>query len=483
MVKFKSILFIIGILLGILSAAMVIPAFVDLHAGNKDWEVFATSSILSGFVSIMLIFVNREKNVVLNLREAFLLTPLSWIVLAFFAALPFYFADINLDFTRAFFESLSAITTTGATVITNLDTSPPGILIWRSILQYLGGIGIIAAATAILPMLGIGGMQLFKTESGNSNSQKFLPRATQVAANILMIYVTLSIACALLYSWCGMSGFDAINHAMTTVSTAGFSTRDASIAYFDNPKIEIVAMIFMLSGALPFVGYYKMVSGNFKSFARDSQIRFYLKFIIAIILVLSIWLSYTQEMSVIDALRYSSFNLISVITTTGYVTADYSNWGNFPMVIFFLVMFVGGCTGSSSGGLKIFRLQIALEVTASQMKQLVSPHGVFRPHFNRKSVPDTVITSVLSFFLLYALTFSISSVLLSLTGLDFLTSLSTAITTLGNVGPGLGDVTGPAKNFAALSDPALWISCLNMMLGRLEIFILIVIFSPNFWKN
>lgn len=482
MLRIRPVLFILGVLLGILSAAMIIPAIVDINYNHDDWRSFALSGVLTGFTSMLLIFANREENIVLNLRQAFILTPLSWSVLAFFAALPLYFSDIGLDFTQAFFESLSAITTTGATLMTDLDNSPPGILIWRSILQYLGGIGIIAAATAILPMLGIGGMQLFKTE-GSDGGQKFLPRATQVATMILTIYVALSIACGLLYHWFGMSGFDAINHAMTTVSTAGFSTHDASLGFYDNVNIEIIAMIFMLSGALPFVAYYRMVSGDISYFNKDSQIKFFLTFVFVMIVIMTTWVTINSPMAFSESLRYAAFNIISVITTTGYSTADYSAWGGFPLVIFFLLMAVGGCTGSTTGGIKIFRLQILFETAKSQISSLINPHGVFKPHFDGKSVSENVITAVLSYFVLFALTFSITAGMLALTGLDFMTAMSAAIATLGNIGPALGETVGPSGNYSSFSDVALWICCLNMMLGRLEIFMLLVLLHPNFWRG
>ena len=482
MLRFKPVLFILGVLLSILSVAMLIPALVDVNYNNDDWKAFASSGILTGFVSMFLIFANREENIVLNLRQAFMLTPLSWLVLALFAALPLYFADLGLDFMHAFFESLSAITTTGATLMTGLDDAPPGILIWRSILQYLGGIGIIAAATAILPMLGIGGMQLFKTETSDS-SQKFLPRATQVAATILTIYVSLSLLCALLYYWFGMSGFDAINHAMTTVSTAGFSTHDASISFFNSVEIEVVAMIFMLSGALPFVGFYKMTAGDKTFFLRDSQVKFLFALLLSLVVGMTLWLIHSKGLEIFPALRVASFNLTSIITTTGYTTADYSSWGVFPMAVFFLLMCVGGCTGSTTGGIKIFRIQILFATAKSQIMSLINPNGVFKPQFEGRSVSDNIITAVLSYFVLFALTFSVTAVLLSLTGLDFITSMSAAIATLGNIGPALGEVVGPHGNYSSFSDFALAVCCLNMLLGRLEIFMLLVMLHPNFWRG
>lgn len=482
MLRFKPVLFILGVLLGILSIAMLFPALVDVNYNNPDWKAFATSSILTGFVSMFLIFANREDNIVLNLREAFMLTPLSWAVLALFAALPLYFGDLGLDFMQSFFESLSAITTTGATAMTGLDEAPPGILIWRSILQYLGGIGIIAAATAILPMLGIGGMQLFKTETSDSN-QKFLPRATQVAGAILTIYVSLSILCALLFHYFGMSGFDAINHAMATVSTGGFSTHDSSMAYFNSPEIEVVATIFMISGALPFVGFFKVVSGDRSFFFRDSQVRFFFMFLASLIVGMTAWLVIAKGLDILPALRVSSFNLTSTITSTGFSTADYGSWGPFPMTVFFLLMCVGGCTGSTSGGIKIFRIQILFQTAKSQVVSLINPNGVFKPQFAGRSVSDNIITAVLGYFVLFALTFSITAVMLSLTGLDFITSVSAAIATLGNIGPALGEIAGPVGNYSTFSDFALAICSLNMLLGRLEIFMLLVMLHPNFWRG
>lgn len=440
---------------------------------------------------MLLIFANGDQKIVLSLRQAFLLTPLSWISIALFSALPFYFADIDLDFTRAFFEALSGVTTTGSTVMTGLDNAPPGILLWRSILQFLGGIGIIAAATAILPMLGVGGMQLFKTETSDS-SQKFLPRATQIASTILSIYLTLFAVCALLYHWFGMSWFDAINHSMTTIATAGFSTHDASMAYFENANIELVAIIFMLSGALPFVAYYKMMGGDFRSFKEDSQIKFFLTLTAILVFLVSMWVYLSgalelpwkeDDATFLDSFRYAAFNVVSIITTTGYANADYGTWGTFPVVVFFLLMSIGGCTGSTSGGIKIFRLQILYETAKAQVNRLINPHGIFRPQYHGKKVSEDIVTAVLSYFVLFALAFSTSAVILSFTGLDFLTAMSVSIATVGNIGPALGEIAGPSGNYSSLSDFALWVCCFNMLLGRLEIFILIVLLSPNFWRN
>lgn len=492
MLDIRPVLFVLGVMLCILAGAMLIPAMVDLYNLENDWRSFASSMAITAFAGLVLIYSNRQKKISLNLRQAFMLTPLSWIVLAAFGAFPLYFSDLNLTFSQAYFETVSGITTTGSTVIVGLDSAATGVLLWRGILQFLGGIGFIAAATAILPMLGIGGMQLFKTEG--DASQKFVPRTSQIAKYILGIYIFLNVACALLYYHFGMSGLDAVVHAFATIGTGGFSNHDTSFAYFKSSSLEVIAMIFMLAGAMPVVLYYRILKGDYKSFLRSSQVQTYL----AIILILSLslaaythyngtffhpWSSDPGNNNFWEALRYSAFSVISIITTTGFTNIDYSTWGPFPVMAFFLIMSIGGCTGSTAGGIKIFRIQILYKSAKAQVNRLISPHGVFNPQYEGKSLSEELISSVLGFFILFALSFSFTALLLTLTGLDFLTSLSSAITMLGNVGPALGEIAGPSGNFSSFSSLALWVCSFAMLLGRLEIFVVIVLFSKNFWRE
>jgi trk system potassium uptake protein TrkH len=482
MIDARPIFFIIGILLVTLGAGMGVPTLTDLISGQSDWRVFAGSAGACMFIGVTLILTMRTEKMRFGVRQAFLLTTLSWLVIALFGALPFALANLNLSYTDAVFEAMSGITTTGATVITDLQNAPPGILIWRAILQWLGGIGIIVMAVSVLPMLQVGGMQLFRMESSDK-SEKALPRVAQVAAIIGAIYVGLTMLCALSYWIAGMPSFDAIAHAMTTVATGGFSTADTSVGSFNNPAIEWIAVIFMLSGALPFVLYIQAVRGNLAPLLRDSQVRTFLGIILTMVVLLITWQVVMDREALGPAIRLVTFNLISVMTGTGYATSDFSLWGEFAMTMFFFAMFVGGCAGSTTCGLKVFRFQVLYATTVAQAGKLLQPHGVFIPHFNKKPIPEAVSESVLSFFFLYVLAFGALAVGLGAMGLDFVTAISGAASSIANVGPGLGPVIGPSGTYASLPDPAKWLLSFGMLLGRLELFTVLILFTPAFWRN
>ncbi len=482
MIDFRPIFFVIGILLVTLAAGMGVPALVDLVAGQADWRVFAGAAGACLFIGVTLILTMRTENMRLGVRQAFLLTTLSWLVIALFAALPFALADLNLSYTDAVFEAMSGITTTGATVISGLEHAPPGILIWRAILQWLGGIGIIVMAVSILPMLQVGGMQLFRMESSDKG-EKALPRVAQVATIIGLIYAGLTMLCALGYWIFGMPGFDALAHAMTTVATGGFSTVDNSIGFFQSAGVEWVAIIFMLLGSLPFVLYIQAVRGNILPLLYDSQVRVFLSIVFCTIVLVVGWQVVTAHEALGPAIRMSTFNLISIMTGTGYATSDFSLWGAFPVTVFFFAMFVGGCAGSTTCGLKVFRFQVLYASTVAQAGKLLQPHGIFIPHFNKKPIPESVSESVLSFFFLYVLAFGALAVGLGAMGMDFLTAVSGAASAIANVGPGLGDVIGPAGTYASLPDPAKWLLSFGMLMGRLELFTVLILFTPAFWRN
>ena len=382
----------------------------------------------------------------------------------------------------AYFEAVSGITATGASVIANVDVLPPGMLMWRSLLNGMGGIGIVVLALAILPMLQIGGMQLFRTESSD-RMEKMFPRTTQIAAVIGGVFASLMFLCAICYWMAGMNGFDAINHALTTVATGGFSTHKESLAFYDSAMIEVIAIIFMISGALPLMLYYQVIKGRADVVWRDTQVRFFFAIILLVITLITTWLVKTGQYNLLDAVRYTSFNVVSIITTTGYASADYASWGTFSTVIIFMLIVVGGCTGSTSGGIKIFRFQVLLEIAKSQINRLLQPHGVFIPQFNGKPVNDSAAASVMSFFLIFAFLFMVLAVILSAMGLDFITAFSAAAQALANVGPGLGDKIGPTGSYATMPTAAKWLLSFVMIMGRLELFTVIVLFSSRFWKN
>ena len=357
MIDFKPILFVIGALLATLGCTMMFPAMLDLAEGNPDWVTFAASSLVTVFVGITLALSNHGPISELTIKQAFLLTTLSWIALATFSALPFAWSILDMPYTDAFFEAMSGLTTTGATVITGLDGAPPGILLWRSLLQWLGGIGIIVMALAVMPMLQIGGMQLFRMESSD-NSEKILPRAAQLANSIFGLYVVLTLLCIFGYMATGMPSFDAVAHAMTTISTGGFSTRDASIGAFENAAIEMIGIIFMIAGSLPFGLYIYAINGQVRRLFEDSQVRWFFA-----VLVFFILLAYYSQKIGADPdgtghFRRAAFNVVSIMTGTGYATNDYGQWSLFSEALFFFIMFIGGCAGSTSCGIKIFRFQV-----------------------------------------------------------------------------------------------------------------------------
>lgn len=478
---FKPVFFIVGILISILALSMVVPMMADLYFGHEDWKIFFISIVITAFFGGSLILNNNSPVIKINTRQAFMLIFLSWFGLALFAALPFSLSGLDMSFTDSFFEAMSGITTTGGTVIVGLDTAPPGILLWRGILQWLGGIGIILMAMSILPFLNVGGMQIFRTEL--SENEKVLPRTAQLAASIGMIYATLTILCIVAYMMSGLETFDAIAHALSTISTGGFSTFDSSFAHYHNTVMpEIVCMIFMLLGGLPFVLYLKAVRGNLKPFIRDSQVKWFLCIVLLATASLTAYLIGRDGTEFTEALRRSSFNVISVITGTGFSNGDFNSWGSFAMCIFFFLMLIGGCAGSTSCSIKVFRYQVLFAVTVVQIKKLLYPNGVFIPHYNGKPIPSDVPMSVMGFFFMYMLTCALVAVALSFVGLNFIEAMSGAVTAVSNVGPGLGSI-GPNGNFKHLSDSAKWILSIGMLIGRLEIFTVLVFLTPQFWKK
>ena len=482
MINYRPIFLAIGILLSVLSVAMLIPATFDYAAHNQEYVSFFISSFLTAFVGISLFLTNRGHTNSINIRQAFILTSGSWTVLVAFAALPLYFSNQDLSYTDAFFEAMSGLTSTGSTILTGLDNMPPGILLWRSLLQWMGGIGIIVVALAILPMLNIGGMQLFKTESSDK-SDKILPRTAQLSFAISSVYLAITLMCTISLIMAGMSNFDAINHAMSTVSTGGLSTHDQSVAYFNNVKIEIVIIIFMLAGGIPFTLYISMIQGNLKSLTNNTQVRCFFAIVLITVLAVAIELHLIKDYDVLTSIRYALFNIVSVITTTGFSSANYSEWGTFSVTLILMLLVVGGCTGSTTGGIKIFRFQVLYQTAKAQIDHLIHPHAVIRPRFNGKPITDDISSSVMSFTTLYIFSLVVVSVLLSMCGLDYLTSMSAAAANQANLGVGLGSVVGPAGNFSSLPDMAKWILSFAMLLGRLEIFTILVLFAPSFWKN
>lgn len=478
---YRPTIFIVGLLLATLAVVMCLPAITDYALGNGDWQVFAAAAGTTFFAGVTMALTTRGRGLKITIRHAFMITTASWASMTLFASLPFMFSELDMTFTDAFFEAMSGITTTGSTVIVGLDNAPPGILLWRSLLQWLGGIGIIVMGIAVLPMLQVGGMQLFRMESSDQ-SDKAMPRAAQIASAIGIIYLALTVIWIGLFWLAGMSGFDAVAHAMTTIATGGFSTHDASVAYFASPAVDYIATAGMTIGALPFILYLRTLQGNGMALVRDSQVQWFIVFVSSVIILTAAWLVFEVGEAPLEALRLSAFNIVSIITGTGYATADYGVWGAFSPVIFFFIMFIGGCAGSTTCGIKVFRFQVLYAAARTQVQHLLQPHGVFIPYFNGRPVSEEIIISVLSFFFMWFLTFAILALALGLLGLDFLTAFSSAATAIANVGPALGPIAGPSGHFASFPDAAKWLMSLGMLMGRLELFTVIVLFSRNFWR-
>jgi trk system potassium uptake protein TrkH len=357
---------------------------------------------------------------------------------------------------------------------------PKGILLWRALLQWLGGIGIIIMAITLMPIMSVGGMQLFKI-SNNDSSEKILPKSKEIAMRLIYIYSFLTLLCGISYKILGMNIFDSLTHSMTTIATGGFSNYNESIGFFNSISIEISAMIFIILGSLPFIAYIKFLNGNKKIFFSDIQIKTFLKIIIISIIILLIYLTINDSAQI--NLRSISFNVVSILTGTGYVNAQFDNWGSFPLILFLGLMFIGGCAGSTTCGIKIFRLQILYSFVSNQLKKIIYPKGIFVMKYDQNPVDNKFIASIISFIYMYFVIFFIITALLSITGLDLITSISGAATSISNVGPGLGSIIGPNGNFASLPDISKWILSFGMILGRLELFAILVLFLPSFWRN
>ena len=481
MSNYKTVFFTLGLLQIILGLSMIIPILIQILYDETD-SGFIGSGIISIIFGMLFYLSNLDHDKKINIQQAFVLTALSWLSIAIFGSLPFIFSDINLSVTDAFFESMSGITTTGSTIISNLNDSPKGILFWRAMLQWLGGIGIIVMAITLMPIMNVGGMQLFKISSNDKN-EKILPKTKEISIRLIYIYLSLTFTCSVIYKLCGMSFFDSFTHAMTTIATGGFSNYNESIGYFNNFYIELTSIIFILSGSIPFLAYLKFINGDRNILFSDTQIKSFFKIILFSIAILFFYLAIVNRSFTDISLMSVSFNVISILTGTGYVTENFSNWGNFPLLFFLILMFIGGCAGSTTCGIKIFRVQILYQFFSNQIKKIVFPHGIFNTKYEKQNIDEKFMSSVITFIYLYILIFFISTALLSLTGLDFVTSISAAATSISNVGPGLGDLIGPNGNFSSLSDYSKWILSLTMILGRLELFAILVLFLPSFWRK
>lgn len=482
MISWAPVLKVLAVLWLVLAAFMVLPWLVLLFERDPDAWAFGFSILIVVSTVLLAWLLTHRVEIELKPRHMFVLTTVSWVSVCGFASLPLIMGAPQLSFSDAVFESVSAVTTTGSTILVGIERLSDGVKLWRGMMQWLGGIGIIVMAIAILPFLKVGGMRLFHTESSDW-SDKVMPRTGGIAKATMTVYVGLTVAAIVCYWAAGMLPLDAVVHGMTSLATGGFANSDASFgAYVEQPLLLWLGSFFMLSGALPFVLYIRSVRGSPTALWRDQQVQGLLWLLLFVIMLLT---GYRVALgtSAFEALTQVTFNVVSVVTTTGYAADDYTLWGPLSVVAFFYLTFVGGCSGSTSGGMKIFRFQVALVMLFNQLRFLVHSNGVFAQRYNGNVLSDEIVRGVVAFSFFFFLTVAGLALALAMLGLDLVTALSGAATAVANVGPGLGDIIGPAGNFATLPDAAKWLLCLGMLMGRLEILTVLVLLTPMFWRK
>ena len=482
MFNLKPIALVSGTVICSVGFFLFVPLITEIIYKTESWQSYAVPILLYLIVGGSLVITNKNVELKISLKEAFVITVLSWLLMTFLCAMPFLYTEVNLSVVDALFESMSGVTTTGATTLNNLESLPKGILIWRAFLQWLGGIGIVVIALFILPFLRIGGMQLFHLE-GDDPYDKSLPKISSVIKKIFIIYLALTITLIFLYYVFGMTLFDAISHSFTTISTGGFSSHDNSFAFFKNDKILVVAIIFMILGSLPFLVLVQTNNKNLFAIFKDHQVRVFIFVLLIAIILIFYFANNFIEGNYLNKLIAVSFNTISIISGTGYTSENFENWGNYASVLFLILMFIGGCAGSTTGGLKVFRFQILFKYINLHLKKMLKPHSIIASQFNGVKINENTYESVMSFFFLYILTFFTSALLLSFSGLDFLTCISAAASTISNVGPGLGPIIGPDGNYGILDSYSKIILIATMFLGRLELLTILVLLLPSFWKD
>jgi len=481
MFDLRPVFLVVGWLLVVVALAMGLPAAVDAVHQSNDWRVFLSSAAVTLFAGLMLVAANRQsRRSEMTVRQTFLFLVLGWLLVSLAAALPFI--GLHLSFTDALFEAVSAVTATGATVLRGLDGLPPGILLWRSLLQWLGGFGFLVMAVVWLPHLSIGGMQLFRLETAGQ-TDRVMPRGAKVVMGLVGVYLALTGLLTLLLWGAGMSRFAALLHAMSTISCGGFSTSDGSVGAWRTPAIDWVILFGMVIGGSPFVIYLQLAQQRWRAVLKNTQLRWYLSILLAATIGIGAWLLLTQGVKPLPAIRHGAFTAASIMTGTGYATLDWGRWSGLPVAILFFLTFVGGCAGSTAGGIKVFRFQILLTSARMQMVRLLRPHAVLLPSYERQPVSDAVRESVMGFLFVYTLSFAALAMGLGLVGLDFLSAISAAASSLANLGPGLTAMIGPLTGFTELPDAAKWLIAAGMLFGRLEMFVMLVLFTPSFWEK
>ncbi len=482
MFDFRPAGYVIGLLVVVLGCTMFLPMLMDLYDNDPHWKIWALCAFMTAvFGGTMALSCATEGQQGLSIQQTFFLTTGVWVVLPIFAAMPFWLGATQASYTDAFFEATSGLTTTGSTVFSGLSDLPRGLLLWRGLMQWFGGIGIIVVAMVFLPLLRVGGMQIFRTE-GFDTFGKVLPRAAEISRTISSIYLGLTILCALSYRIAGQGVFDSIVHAMTTIATGGFANYDDSFSRLGVGS-EYIAVVFMVLACLPFVRYVQMVGGAMRPIAKDTQIRAFLLTALTVVVLLTIWRIAFETNSLELALRKAAFNGLSILTGTGYASDDYMRWGSFPITLLFMIGLIGGCAGSTTCSIKIFRFQLLYASVRAQLQRIHSPNGVFMPKYEGRTVADDVVSSVMGFFMLFILSLAVLAVGLGMTGLDMITSISGAASALANIGPGLGSEIGPAGNFSGLNDTAKWLLIAGMLVGRLELMAVYVLFTGAFWRG
>lgn len=479
--RLKLVFSITGKLLLIIGGSMFFPLLWSLYYHEPDALPIFYAMLITILVGGILTYFLKSKETVRQ-RESFAIVTLGWILASIFGALPYVFTGTFMSITDAYFETMSGFTTTGASVLTNIEVLSHGILFWRSLTHWLGGMGIMVLFVALLSQLGGGGLQMFKAEVPGPVAEKLKPRIQESAKILWTTYVILSGAMVLLLLFGGMNFFDALCHTFGTMATGGFSTKNLSIGYYDSAYIQWVIILFMFAAGVNFALFYLALSKKINSFWQSEEFRFYLFITVGSMLIIFIYLMLKQQGGIEETMRAAAFQVVSIITTTGYMTADYEKWPVFTKIILFILMFVGGCTGSTGGSIKVGRLLILLKHTSVEIFRLIHPRSVRYLKIGNKTIQDGVIINVLQFFFLYILIFFAGTAIMAALGLDIIESMTSVSATLGNVGPGLGDV-GPAGNYAAVPVAGKWVLSLLMLLGRLEIFTVLVLFLPEVWKG
>jgi len=482
MINYKVILNFIGFLLILDGLAMMVGVPFSIYYGDNDILVLLVTGSVISIIGLVIYLSTKKDKGDITKREGYVVVSIGWIVMSLFGALPFVFHGSIPSFTDAFFETMSGFTTTGSSILNDIESIPHGLLFWRSLTQWLGGMGFIVLSLAILPILGIGGMQLFVAEVPGPTKDKIHPRVRETAKRLWGIYVLITVVQVIMLLFGGMNLFDAINHSFTTMATGGFSTKQASVAHFNSPFIEYVIIFFMFLAGMNFSLHYFLLHRNYKPVAKNEEFKFYAFLIVAFTVIISVGHFASHDIGLEKSVRESLFQVVSMITTTGFITADYELWGVFYHTLFFLMLFIGGSAGSTGGGVKAVRHLLLIKNSALELRRLIHPRAIIPVRYNDVTVSKDIIFNIMAFLLFYLAIFVTGTIFMTFIGLDFLTAMGSVATCLGNVGPGI-EAVGPVDNFANIPDIGKWVLSFLMLLGRLELFTILIIFSPSFWKK